>query len=104
MPSINWKRSRFAKKFQSGRPHTPQDQSLYQLRLEGRLFEYPLSYLVYSNAFNELPKEAADYLWEEIERILNSPAHTEGYEHLSQADKQDIQAILSATHPHYLGN
>ena len=104
VPSINWKRSRFAKKFQSDRPRTPQDQSLYQLRLNGRLFEYPLSYLVYSNAFNELPKEATDYLWKEIERILSSPIHTEGYEHLSQMDKKDIHAILRATHPHYLGH
>jgi len=101
LPKVQLRRSQFAKKFQSNRPSDTQGKSLYDLRMNGRMFEFPLSYIVYSRAFNELPELATEYLWQEIERILKSSPNTNGYEHLSQDDKRNIEAILSATHPRY---
>ena len=99
LPRIDLSKSDFAKRFNERGPADSEGRSLYQLEMNGRLLRYPLSYLVYSDTFAELPPEALDYLWDEMERILDSKGERSGYENLSRKDKSAIKEILLATHP-----
>ncbi|MBK1876194.1 hypothetical protein [Pelagicoccus mobilis] len=101
IPRIDLAPSNFAQAFQDDRPADPHGRSLYQLRMNRRMFRYQLSYLVYSQAMLQLPTEAQDYLWPELKRILNSDVNESGYTHISQNQKRDILEILLATHPRF---
>ena len=48
--------SAFAKEFQQGGPRDSKGRSLGQLDLHQRLLRYPCSYLIYSEAFDALPR------------------------------------------------
>lgn len=99
LPEIDMTRSRFAKAFTERGPKDAEGRSLYQLQMDGRMLRHPLSYLIYSDTFDKLPAEALDYLWAEIERILNPSKRREGYERLSRRNKIAIKEILLETHP-----
>lgn len=76
-----------------------QNRSLFELQMNGRMLRYPFSYLIYSDTFNNMPPEALNYLWAEIERILEPTERREGYEGLSRRNKIAIKEILLETHP-----
>jgi len=99
IPKIDQSLSPLAQAFNEREPRDSKGRSLYKLRLNGRFFRYPFSYLVYSDTFKELPVEALDYLWPEIKRILDPTIRYKGYEHLSRRDKIAIREILLETHP-----
>ena len=63
------------------------------------MFRYPFSYIVHTDTFNDLPQDALDYTWAEIERILDPTIRHECYSHLSRSDKTFIKEILLETHP-----
>jgi hypothetical protein len=52
--------SGFAEKFSRQGPHDSKGRSLRQLDLERRLMRYPCSYMIYSEAFDNLPSEARE--------------------------------------------
>ncbi len=99
IPKIEIADSPFAQAFHNRGPKDSKGRSLYQLRVNRRMFRYPFSYIVYTDTFNDLPKEALDYVWPEIERILDPTTRHEGYSHLSRRDKTAIKEILLETHP-----
>ncbi len=99
IPKIEMADSSFAQAFHNRGPKDSKGRSLYQLRVNRRMFRYPFSYIVYTDTFNDLPKEALDYVWPEIERILEPATRHEGYTHLSRRDKAAIKEILLETHP-----
>ena len=72
-------------------------RSLWDLDMERRLFKYPLSYLIYSNAYAGLPTQIKEIVETRIEEILSDDNKEETYSHLSSDDKQAIRAIISAT-------
>src|SRR6185295_8248649 len=55
--------SGFAGQFERGGPRDSKGRSLRQLDLQTRLMRYPCSYLIYSTAFDALPREMKTYLW-----------------------------------------
>lgn len=77
-------------------------RSLRELDLQTRMFKYPCSYLVYTDAFDALPK----LMYDEVQRLVNSallsPGGAEGFEHLSDADRVAIVEILRETKPGFL--
>ena len=78
--------------FQKQGPTDPQGRSLRELDLKTRLFRYPLSYLVYSSAFDALPDYARDYVYGRFAAVLRD---------------SDALVILTATKPsfaQYLAN
>jgi|TARA_B110000467_G_scaffold161087_1_gene181535 hypothetical protein len=89
----------FSKTFAARGPRDAQDRSLFELQMNGRMLRYPFSYLIYSDTFNNMPPEALNYLWAEIERILEPTERREGYEGLSRRNKIAIKEILLETHP-----
>jgi hypothetical protein len=66
--------SGFPEIFEARGPRTKDGRSLRQFDLQTRLFRYPLSYLVYSEAFASLPPEALDAVAARIARELKDPA------------------------------
>jgi len=89
----------FAEQFSARGPHDSQGRSLRDLDLKTRLFKYPMSYLVYSKPFRELPVELREYVWQELWHILGENAHPERFAHLSAEDRQAIVEILQETVP-----
>src|SRR5690606_22747485 len=76
--------SSFSETFPQGGPHDPEGRSLRQLDLQTRLFRYPCSYLVYSQAFDALPEEMKEYVWRRLWEILAGEDASEAYSHLSE--------------------
>jgi hypothetical protein len=91
--------SGFAERFANVGPYDERGRSLRQLKLDGRLMRYPLSYLIYSSAFDGLPAEARAALYRRLWDVLSSTAADARYAHLSAADRAAIVEILIATKP-----
>jgi hypothetical protein len=89
--------SEFTKTFQAKGPFDPQGRSLRQLNLKTRLFEYPCSYLIYTDSFRQLPDEARAYLARRFHEILDGEDSSDKYKHLTEADRTAIREILKAT-------
>ena len=93
--------SGFAAAFSREGPRDPQGRSLRDLDLKKRLFRYPCSYLVYSEAFAGLPPLAKEYVYRRLREVLTGQDTTPAFAHLSPADRQAIREILEATKPEF---
>jgi hypothetical protein len=89
--------SGFAEAFSKLGPHDDRGRSLRELKLDGRLMRYPLSYLIYSRAFDGLPAEARDAIYRRLWQVLSGASNGPRYAHLSPADRQAIVEILVDT-------
>lgn len=58
--------SGFAAKFSAQGPRDSKGRSLRQLNLDTRLFEFPCSYMVYSDAFQALPEAAKNAVYKRL--------------------------------------
>jgi len=81
-----------------------QGRSLRTLDLKTRLFEFPCSYLIYSDAFDGLPEPMLEYVRGRLKEILYGTQSPEGYERLSNTDRVAIREILDETKPGFLNN
>jgi hypothetical protein len=89
--------SGFASAFAAAGPRDPQGRSLRQLDLQRRLLRYPCSYMIYSAAFDALPRPAKDAVYARLWQILSGQERGEKYTRLSPADRQAVLEILRAT-------
>lgn len=89
--------SGFAEKFAAAGPRDSKGRSLRELQLDGRLMKYPLSYLVYSPAFNALPAEARGLAVGRLRQVLAGEDRSPKYAHLTPQVRQAIMAILRET-------
>jgi hypothetical protein len=89
----------FTEIFEQRGPFDKQGRSLRQLDLETRMFRFPLSYLIYSEAFDNLPVPVKRYMYTRIREIVTGQDSSENFDHLSDDDKRAIREILSSTLP-----
>ena len=89
--------SGYAEQFAVAGPRDSHGRSLRDLDLTTRLFKYPCSYLIYSEAFDGLPVESRDYVWQRLFDILSGEDQSEKFAHLSKDDRKAILEILRAT-------
>jgi len=89
--------SGFAEKFSSQGPRDKQRRSLRQLDLERRLLRYPCSYMIYSDAFENLPPEAKDAVYKRMWEVLSGVERGPKYARLTVADRQNVVEILRDT-------
>jgi len=89
--------SGFAEKFSAEGPHASHGRSLRQLDLERRLMRYPCSYMIYSEAFDALPVEARDSVYQRMWQILSGKDNSPKYARLSLADRRAVVEILRET-------
>ena len=91
--------SSFPAEFAARGPFDKQGRSLRQFDLKTRLFKYPCSYLIYSDAFQQLPAEVKDVVLRRMYEVLTGADGAKAFAHLSAADRQAIREILADTLP-----
>ncbi|MBL8826791.1 MAG: hypothetical protein JNM18_07370, partial [Planctomycetaceae bacterium] len=91
--------SGFEQRFAAAGPRDRQGRSLRDFDLTRRVFRYPCSYVIYSAAFDALPSELRDIIWQRLGAILRDPEPPLKYDHLSVADRTAIREILLDTKP-----
>jgi hypothetical protein len=91
--------SGFAEEFAARGPRDAQGRSLRDFDLRRRMFKYPCSYLVYSEAFDALPEPAKGFVYRRLREILTDRSVTPRFARLSAEDRQAILEILLATKP-----
>jgi hypothetical protein len=94
--------SNFAADFSRPGPRDRGGRSLRDLDLTKRLFRYPLSYVIYSDGFNQMPAALKGYVYSRLREVLGGVDKTPAYAHLSAADREAILAILKDTKPEAL--
>ena len=72
-------------------------RSLRDLDLKTRLLRYPCSYLIYSDAFDQLPEVARDRVYRRLWEVLTGRDTTAKYATLTPADRKSIFEILGDT-------
>ncbi|HKB05997.1 MAG TPA: hypothetical protein VKD90_27630, partial [Gemmataceae bacterium] len=91
--------SSFAREFAKRGPFDAKGRSLREFDLDKRLFKYPCSYLVYSDAFQKLPAEIKDYALKRMYAILTGAESQAEFAHLTADDRRAIREILADTLP-----
>jgi len=94
--------SSFADDFVKQGPRDSRGRSLRDLDLKKRLLRYPLSYVIYSESFNQMPAVLKDYIYRRLHEVLSGEDKSAAYAHLSAADREAILAILKDTKPEAL--
>jgi hypothetical protein len=93
--------STFASEFSSRGPRDRHGRSLRDFNLKQRLFEYPMSYLIYSAGFDALPQLAKHYVYRRFREILSGEDQSPAFAHLSKSSRQAILEILQDTKPEF---
>ena len=94
--------SSFAEEFSARGPRDAQGRSLRELDLDTRLFRYPMSFLVYSEAFDALPDLSKRMFARRLVAVLSGRDQDEDFEHLTADDRTAILEILQETKPELL--
>lgn len=89
--------SGFTEWFSAQGPKDGQGRSLRELRLQGRLMKYPLSYTIYSRAFDQMPPAVRQATYRRLGEVLGSAKAEAKYAHLTPADRKAALEILRAT-------
>jgi hypothetical protein len=85
--------------FSARGPHDDHGRSLREISLDGRLFRYPCSYMIYTEAFDSLPDLASDAVYARMWEVLSGSVAGSPYDRIALADRQAIVEILRATKP-----
>ena len=91
----------FAADFMAHGPRDPKGRSLRTLDLKTRLFRYPLSFLIHSEAFDALPEVAKRALYVRLDAVLRGTDQTPDLQSISAADRREVLEILTATKPEF---
>jgi hypothetical protein len=89
--------SAFAKEFTARGPFDSKRRTLREFDLRTRLFRYPMSYLIYTRAFDGLPREASERVYLRLWEVLTGKDQSKPFTHLSAKDKQAVLDILRET-------
>jgi hypothetical protein len=83
--------------FEARGPRDRQGRSLRDLDLQTRMFKHPLSYLIYSTAFDAIPDIMREHLYQRLYDILTGQDTSEDFANLSPRDRRNILEILLQT-------
>ena len=89
--------SGFAESFSARGPRDSKGRSLRDLDLKQRLFKYPCSYMIYSQAFEQLPATAKRAIYDRMWAVLSGAERAPKYARLSAGDRDQIIEILGET-------
>ncbi len=91
--------SGFADYFARLGPRDRHGRSLRDFDLQQRLFKYPCSYLIYSDALNALPEQVLSHILRRLWEVVTNQDHDEAFSHLTTEDRRAIREILVDTKP-----
>jgi hypothetical protein len=89
--------STFTKTFAERGPRDHQGRSLRDFDLKTRMFRYPLSYMIYSEAFDALPAGVRDRVYQRLYDVLSGKDAAPKFARLSSEDRSAILAIVRDT-------
>jgi hypothetical protein len=89
----------YAREFEARGPRDPEGRSLRDFDLRTRVFKYPCSYLIYSEAFDNLPVQAREYVYHRLLEVLTGHDQSPAFARLSGDTRRAILEILLATKP-----
>jgi hypothetical protein len=89
--------SGFTERFAASGPRDPQGRSFREFDLQRRLFKYPCSYMIYSEAFDALPPAAKTAVYDRMLTVLSGRDSAPRYKVLSAADRRAVLEILRTT-------
>ncbi len=89
--------SGFAEAFAQQGPKDKQGRSLRDFDMKRRMFRYPCSYLIYSEAFDNLPDRARDRIYRRLWEVLSGQDKSAAYARLTTGDRKAILEILRDT-------
>jgi hypothetical protein len=87
----------FAEEFSARGPRDSRGRSLRDFDLVRRVFKYPCSYLIYSEAFEALPPSARTAVYNRLLVVLTGRDTAAKYRRLTAADRQAVLEILRDT-------
>jgi hypothetical protein len=91
--------STFASTFPQRGPRDRQGRSLRDFDLQKRMFRYPLSYMIYSAAFDALPGIIRERVYQRLYEVLSGSGQNKKFARLSDEDRRSILQILRDTKP-----
>jgi hypothetical protein len=91
----------FAAYLRSQAPPDHRGRSLAEFDLVNRLFRYPCSYMIYSQAFDALPRHVKAAVYTRMREILSSPDAPGTYGRPTAADRRAVLEILQDTRPDF---
>ena len=89
----------YVKAFEAMGPKDSKGRSLRDFDLKTRMFKYPCSYLIYSDAFEKLPEAMRSHLLERLWKILSEEDQDPQFAKLTAEDRTAILEILRETKP-----
>jgi hypothetical protein len=89
--------SSFAREFTARGPFDSQGRTLREFDLRARMFRYPMSYLIYSRAFDGLAAEAKEQVYSRLWEVLSGKDQSKPFAHLTTADRRAVLDILRET-------
>jgi hypothetical protein len=95
--------SSFTATFPARGPRDSHGRSLRDFDLQTRVFRYPLSYMIYSAAFEAIPDSIKAQLYKRLYDILTNRDTSSAFARLSAVDRKAIFEILRATKPNLPG-
>jgi hypothetical protein len=87
----------FAEEFTARGPKDSKGRSLRELDLKTRLQKYPLSYMIYSPAFQGMPDAPKNLVMGKIDRVLSGELSDPKYARLTPELRAAIREILQST-------
>jgi len=91
--------SGFTRTFENLGPRDHLGRSLRQFDLRTRLFKYPCSYLIYSEAFDRLPEKMKEQIYGRLWGILNGRDDEIELQRIPRSTRRAILEILLETKP-----
>lgn len=91
----------YRKWFEAQGPKDRLGRSLRDLDLDTRLFKHPLSFLIYSEGFEDLPPSAKEYVYRRLDQILTGRDRSPAFSGLSAGERLAIYQILRDTKPDF---
>ncbi len=91
--------STFTKSFTARGPRDAKGRSLRDFDLQKRLFRYPLSYMIYSAAFDGMLEVVRERVYQRLYDVLTGKDKSQTFAGISPADRQAIFEIVRATKP-----
>ncbi|MBZ5579758.1 MAG: hypothetical protein LAP40_24645 [Acidobacteriia bacterium] len=91
--------STFTKTFAARGPRDRKGRSLRDFDLHTRLFRYPLSYLIYSAAFDGMPDLVKERVYQRLYDVLSGKDQSKPFARLSAADRAAVLEIVRETKP-----
>jgi hypothetical protein len=89
--------SGFSEEFPKRGPRDAKGRSLRDFDLKIRMFRYPCSFMIYSDAFDGMPSIVKDRLYRRLFEVLSGKDNSAAFASLNQQDRKAILEIVRET-------